>query len=364
MFYSQYKRSSQMWRRAVLIAAITVAAPSTADAGGGRTYAATELVGDLAGHGTVDSNLVNAWGIAFNPNAVAWVANNGTGTSTLYDGTGAAIPLVVDVPALGGQGSPTGIVYNGDPSAFKIPKASPQAASAFIFATEQGTIAGWASSVDPANAIQVIDHSADGAIYKGIALAADGNRRLLYATDFHNAKVDVFDAEFDAVSLPAGAFADPKIPAGFAPFGIQAINGDVFVTYAKQDADKKDDAHGRHLGYVNVFNASGTLLRRLVSGKQLNAPWGIALAPQGFGKFGGRLLIGNFGDGRINAYDAANGRFKGTLTTANGQALSIDGLWGLSFGNGIKSQSSDALFYTSGPGDEAHGVYGRIDPMP
>jgi uncharacterized protein (TIGR03118 family) len=276
------------------------------------------------------------------------------------------VPLVVSIPGPGGvgQGSPTGIVFNGDPSAFKVSKGGAQATATFLFATEEGLIAGWAAAVDPTKALVAVDNSAAGAIYKGLASAADGNRRLLYATDFHNGKIDVFDTAFGPAGLPASAFVDPQIPAGFAPFGIQTINGDVYVTYAMQDANKEDDVPGKHLGYVNVFDASGKLIRRLVSGQQLNAPWGMALAPQGFGKFGGRLLIGNFGDGRVDAFDAANGEFKGVLRRLDGRALRVDGLWGLSFGNGLKGQSADALFFTAGPGGEAHGLYGRIAVAP
>lgn len=362
------RTAPKTWKRALSAAALAFAMPSIADdsIGGGGRYTVTELVGDQAGHGTVDPHLVNAWGIAFNPNGYVWVANADTGTSTLYDGNGAIVPLVVSIPGPGGagQGSPTGIVFNGDASAFKVGEGGSQAAAAFLFATEEGLIAGWAPAVAPTNATVAVDNSAAGAIYKGLASAADGNRRLLYATDFHNGKIDVFDAAFNPVSLPAGAFVDRKVPTGFAPFGIQAINGDIYVTYAKQDANKEDDVPGKHLGYVSVFDAGGKLIRHLVSGQQLNAPWGMAMAPQGFGRFAGRLLIGNFGDGRINAFDAANGDFKGTLRAADGKALGIEGLWGLSFGNGLKGQSADALFFTAGPGDEAHGLYGRISAAP
>lgn len=303
--------TASTWRRVLIAAALAFAIPSFADDSG--RYAVAELVGDQAGHGTVDPNLVNAWGIAFNPNGYVWISNADSGTSTLYDGNGTIVPLVATIPGPGGasQGSPTGIVFNGDPSAFKVSQSGVQATATFLFATEEGLIAGWAAAVDTTKAVVAVDNSASGAIYKGLASAADGNRRLLYATDFHNGKIDVFNAAFGSAGLPAGAFVDPQMPVGFAPFGIQTINGDIYVTYAMQDSNKEDDVPGKHLGYVNVFDASGKLLRRLVSGQQLNAPWGIALAPQGFGKFGGRLLIGNFGDGRINAFDAANGEFKG-----------------------------------------------------
>jgi uncharacterized protein (TIGR03118 family) len=203
-----------------------------------------------------------------------------------------------------------------------------------------------------------------GAQYKGLALSAGGNGQLLYATDFHNGKIDVWNSSFAPVTLPAGAFSDPKIPAGFAPFGIQAINGNLYVTYAKQDADRHDDVAGKGLGYVDVFDPNGQLLDRFVSKGPLNAPWGLALAPAGFGEFSNTLLVGNFGDGRINAFDLVSGKHLGALKGADGKALAIDGLWGLAFGNGLNDQPVNTLFFTSGPDDEEHGLYGRIDALP
>jgi uncharacterized protein (TIGR03118 family) len=191
-------------------------------------------------------------------------------------------------------------------------------------------------------------------------LGAGGAGALLYATDFHNRRIDVFNGAFQPVQV-SGGFEDPNIPADFAPFGIQAINGDIYVTYAKQDADKVDDEHGRGLGYVNVFDANGNLLQRVAVRGFLNAPWGLALAPAGFGDFAGRLLVGNFGDGRINAFDIATGRWMGLLTGDDRRPLQIDGLWGLAFGNGYAGQMVDSLYFTAGPNDEANGAYGVID---
>jgi uncharacterized protein (TIGR03118 family) len=327
------------------------------------TYQRHNLVSDgavPADH--VDSHVVNAWGIVFNPNGPVWIANNGTSTSTLYDGAGNPAPLVVTIPG----GSPTGIVFSGS-SDFKVPKGDPQGnPSRFLFATEQGTIAAWApppSPPLPTAAVTVVDNSGMQAIYKGLALAANGTGHFLYATDFHNGKIDVFDTTFQLVEL-AGDFIEPSVPLGFAPFGIQNINGDLYVTYAKQDADKEDDVHGKGLGFVSVFDSNGHFLRRFASRGALNAPWGLTLAPASFGKFAGRLLIGNFGDGTIGAYDLATGEMRGRLRQADGKPLTIDGLWGLSFGSGVLNQSVDALFFTAGPQDEAHGLYGRIDPVP
>jgi uncharacterized protein (TIGR03118 family) len=307
----------------------------------------------------LDKNLLNAWGVAFNPNGFVWVSDNHAGVSTLYDGLGNPQSLVVAIPAApgnSGSGSPTGIVFSSS-NDFVVSNGTVSAPSRFIFASEDGVISGWAPSVDTTHAIRAA--ATPNAIYKGLALGANGTGNLLYATDFHNAKVDVFDKSFSPVSVPGG-FADPNIPAGFAPFGIQNIGGALFVTYAKQDAQRVDDAHGPGLGFVNVFDANGHLLRRVASRGKLNSPWGLALAPADFGKFSNRLLVGNFGDGAILAFDLHSGQFKGRLRNADGQPLKIDGLWGLQFGNGIQNQPTSALFFAAGPDDENHGLYGSI----
>lgn len=334
----------------------------------GDLYQQRNLVSDgFVAADNNDPNLVNAWGVAFNPFGAVWVADNGTGVSTLYDGAGVPQPLVVKIPPpanASGNGAPTGIVFNAS-NGFMVSNGTVSGAARFIFATEDGVIAGWAPNVDPTNAIRVVDNSVmTGAIYKGLALSAGGTGSLLYAADFHNGKIDVFDSSFKPVMLPAGAFFDPNLPAGFAPFGLQAINGDIYVTYAKQDAARKDDVAGRGLGFINVFDPNGRLIKRLVTQGALNAPWGLALAPAGFGRFAGRLLVGNFGDGNINAYDIANGHFVGKLRGPDRRPIQIDGLWGLAFGNGFLNQPVDTLFFAAGPGDEQHGLYGRIDVAP
>jgi uncharacterized protein (TIGR03118 family) len=265
-----------------------------------------------------------------------------------------AIPSPTDASS---GGTPTGIVYN--PSAgFQVTKGKASGSSSFIFATEDGLIAGWSPSVDVTHAISAIDHSAEGAVYKGLALIPGA---MLYATDFRHNKVDVFDSKFNPVSLPANAFVDNTLPAGYAVFGIQAISNEIFVTYAKQDAAKHDDVKGKGFGFVNVYDPNGQLIRRLASADKLNAPWGVALAPTGFGKFSGKLLVGNFGDGHINAYDLASGDFVGQLRAADHKPIQIDGLWGIAFGNGYKNQPVNTLFFAEGPDGEAHGLYGRID---
>ncbi|HEV7814837.1 MAG TPA: TIGR03118 family protein [Janthinobacterium sp.] len=309
-----------------------------------------------------DPNLINGWGLAFNPYAVAWVADNGTGVSTLYDGEGKPQPLVVTIPPAhaGGTGNPTGIVFYGGP-AFLVGNAGASGPSRFMFASEDGVIAGWAPNVDRTHAIRVIDNSASHAIYKGLAISGNGTGALLYAADFHNGKVDVFDSTFKPVILPGKPFNDPSIPADFAPFGLQAINGDIYVTYAKQNADREDDVAGPGFGFISVFDPNGRFLHRVASQGALNAPWGMALAPASFGRFSNRLLVSNFGDGLINAFDLATGKRVGRLKGVDHRPIHIDGLWGIAFGNGLSSQPIDTLFFTAGPADEKHGLYGRID---
>ena len=353
------------WMAMALVTTIALATAPAAQADPEGRYAVRKLVSDeanVAEH--QDTNLVNSWGIAFNPFGFVWVANAETGKSTLYDGNGVPQSLVVTIPPKGGatQGNPTGIVFNGG-NTFLTTQAANSFAR-FIFVTEDGVLAAWAPTVNPTQALLIKDNSPSGAQYKGLALSAGGKVQLLYATDFHNGKIDVWDSSFAPVTLPAGAFSDPKIPAGFAPFGIQAINGNLYVTYAKQDADRHDDVAGKGLGYVDVFDPNGQLLDRFVSKGPLNAPWGLALAPAGFGEFSNTLLVGNFGDGRINAFDLVSGKHLGALKGADGKALAIDGLWGLAFGNGLNDQPVNTLFFTSGPDDEEHGLYGRIDALP
>lgn len=328
---------------------------------GNGGFAVRALVSDGNTTTYTDPRLVNGWGVAFNPQGFVWVANAGTSTSTLYDGNGIPQSLVVTIPAgQAGAANPTGIVFNGSGD-FTI-GAGAGAPAIFIFAGEAGTISGWAPSVSATAALTMVDGAAGGSSYKGLALAASGATHRLYASDFHNRRVDVFDAQFQRLTLP-GAFADPQLPAGFAPFGIQAIGGEIFVSFAKQDATATDEVAGAGLGAVDVFDTGGTLLRRLVmAGGVLDAPWGLAKAPAGFGSFGGALLVGNFGDGRIHAFDIATGMLMDSLKKADGTPVVIDGLWGMAFGNGLNGQPTKTLFFAAGPNDESHGLYGRIDP--
>jgi len=325
-------------------------------------YTVTNLVSDQPGVGAVtDPNLVNAWGLAAGPTTFWWVANNGTDTSTLYDGAGTPQSLVVGV-----RGAPTGTVFNGG-TGFEVTDGTTTAPALFLFATESGTIRGWSPTVGTmtppsTRTFKVVDRSSRDVIYKGLAIASSVDGELLYATDFHHARVNVFDESFHRVKMH-GAFRDPDIPRRFAPFGIQNVDGDIFVTYAKQDADAEDDVAGRHLGFVDMFDTNGTLLGRVATRGELNSPWGLALAPDTFGTFAGDLLVGNFGNGRIHAYDlsAAGGpALAGTLRQDTGGAIVIDGLWALGFGNDANAGSSDTLFFTAGPDDETHGLFGKV----
>ena len=330
-------------------------------------YSMSKLVsnGALAASIT-DANLVNPWGIVFAAKAPVWVANNGTQTSTIYNGIGVQQLAAVSLPAgINGLAAPTGIVANSSAD-FVISEGAHSGPAQFIFDGEGGTISGWAGSVDAQKTIVMYDDGTGGAVYKGLAIATDGSgTTLLYAADFHNNKIDVFDGTF-AKTTTTGGFADATLPAGYAPFGIQALVVQnetlIYVTYAKQDTGAHDPVGGAGLGLVDVFDTQGTLKHHLIAtGGALNAPWGMALAPSAFGTLSNMLLIGNFGDGWINAYDPASGAFVAALSDASGAAIAIPGLWGIAFGNGAFSQPTTTLFFTAGPNGEVNGLYGRID---
>jgi len=336
-----------------------------------RRYKQVNLVSDIEGLAAVtDPNLVNPWGVAFSSTSPFWVSDNGTGVSTLYNGEGTPIPLIVTIPPPSGStdtSTPTGTVFNG-PAGFVVSKDGTSAPAFFIFDTEDGTISGWSPTVDLHNAVLVVDNSqpggvdgsTEGAVYKGLAIAQTGNGSFIYANNFRDGIVEMYDADFHFV----GSFTDPDLPPRYAPFGIRNIDGQLYVTFAEQGEGKKDDVAGRGHGFVDVFDTSGHLLRRFVSRGRLNSPWGLALAPANFGKFSGALLIGNFGDGRINAYDPVSGRFLGNLRNQHGQALSIDGLWTITFGNGGFAGSANELFFTAGINDEADGLFGQLQSLP
>jgi uncharacterized protein (TIGR03118 family) len=324
------------------------------------SFTATALVSDgavSAAH--TDANLKNPWGVAFNPQGFVWVADNGTNVATLYDGNGVPQSLIVTIPVgKNGSASPTGIVFNGTQS-FTVTENGKSGVAAFIFAGEGGTVTAWAPAVGPTNAFVMYDDGTGGAVYKGLALAAMNGNNFLYATDFHNNKIDVFDTSFTKVAMP-GAFTDPAMPVGFAPFGIQAIGSNLFVTYAMQDAAKHDDVAGARLGMVDMYETAGNLKQRFATGV-LNAPWGIAQAPSNFGSMSGAILIGNFGDGTINAFNASSGQSMGPVNGPNNSPIVEHGVWGIAFGNNLSNQPSNTLFFAAGPNAEADGVYGRID---
>jgi uncharacterized protein (TIGR03118 family) len=308
-----------------------------------------------------DPNLVNPWGIAFAPTGPFWVADNGAGVSTLYDGTGSAQALVVTVPASSNPGATapapvTGVVFN--PSATDFNVAGAGTAAHFIFVTEDGTIAAWNSGT---TAVLKVDNSnfTTGRVYKGVAIGNNGTANFIYAANFRAGTIDVFDTNFANVNL-AGSFTDPNIPAGFAPFDIQNINGQLFVTYAMQDAAKHDDVAGAGNGFVNVFDLNGNFVRRFASQGTLNSPWGLAIAPASFVAFANALLVGNFGDGRISAFNASTGAFLGQLSDSHNLPIAIPGLWGLKFGNNGTAGSASSVFFTAGINDEADGLFGNL----
>ncbi len=331
----------------------------------------TNLVSNLAGVAkTTDPNLVNPWGIVASATSPFWINDNGSGLSTLYTGAGVPQSLVVTIPPPGGSpagttAAPTGIVFNSTSSDFVVTSGGKSGKAAFIFATEDGTISAWSPAVNATNAILEVDKSAatPPAVYKGLALGSNStNGNLLFATNFSAGTVDVFDKNFAAVNLGAGAFTDPTLPAGFAPFGISNIGGKLYVTYAMQDADKHDDVAGAGNGFIDVYDTSGHMLQRLVSGGNLNSPWGLALAPSNFGSLSNDLLVGNFGDGLINAYNPTTGAFVGQVTDIRGNAVHVDGLWGLSFGNGGSAGPTNTLFFTAGVNGERDGLFGSLSP--
>jgi uncharacterized protein (TIGR03118 family) len=331
------------------------------------------LVSDIPGVAPLtDPDLVNAWGLAASPGTDAapgsplWVSDNGSDKTTLYgSGTASSVTkssLVVNITS----GAPTGQVFNIDHTGFVVHDASGHSgAAAFIFDTENGTIDAWnpgvgATAPGASTVTEVPVDNGANAVYKGLAMAqASDGRTYLYAANFRSGRVEAYDSNFKPVQLPGGLFVDPRLPAGYAPFNVQELAGKLYVTYAKQDALLHDDVAGIGHGFVDVFTNDGAFVKRLVTRGQLDSPWGLALAPAGFGRFGGDLLVGNFGNGHINVYNPDTGAHLGELRQANGQPIVIDGLWGLSFGNGNAAKTSELLF-SAGPDGESHGLLGKI----
>jgi len=386
----------------VAVLTMTVPMLSTSATAGDKTdgFLVTFLVSDLpqiAAKNPPDPNLVNPWGLTTSSTSPFWVSDNNAGVATLYNTSGTKQGLTVSIPnpvdPCGAVGTPTGTVFNitivGTTGGFNIPPKTPTAPARFLFATEDGTIVGWNPAVNPAGCagqagtfgIIAVDNSGNnftnpdpasqtGAVYKGLAIAMSDapivagvptSTALLYATNFRAGKVDVFGTDFKPVPLATGAFTDPSLPDGYAPFNIVEIEGKLVVTYAKQDANKHDDVAGQSHGFVNIFNLDGSGLQRFAQRDQLNSPWGVALAPAAFGEFAGDLLIGNFGNGHINAFDLKSGRFVNKVRDPFGQAIVLDGLWSLRVGSGnANGGDADKVYFTAGPFGETHGLFGSL----
>jgi len=335
-----------------------------------KGYRQVNLVGDERGAArNIDSNLINPWGVVVQPFSQIRVSDNGSGTSTVYRPNGKKLSPVVNIPGSGGigKGAPTGFVYN-DTQDFVISGDSKSAPAKFLFATEEGIVLGWNADVDSTNAIVAIDNSATnpspGAVYKGIAIGQSSGENFIFVTNFRAGVVEIYDANFSFVK----SFSDNGIPAGFAPFGISNINGDLYVTYAKQDPDKHDDVSGQGNGYVDIFDTGGNLVKRFASKGELNSPWGLALAPERFGTFSKAILVGNAGDGTINAFEAATGKFLGQMQDLKQNTIVIDGLHGFDFGkisvdeNAAGVDPRPVLFFAAGTDQGSHGLFGYLRP--
>jgi uncharacterized protein (TIGR03118 family) len=377
---------------------------ATAGTGGGSPHidGPTVLVTDLAANAPslidrngivhaphlVDPNLVNPWGIAENGASPFWVSDNNQGVMTLYNSI-SNIPLVVGIPTpgnpLSATGAPTGAVFNVDLVSKGFPISgvdvngnTATAPAVFLFATEDGTIVGWNPGINPAGfdpakagayGVIAVDNSANptlaaGAVYKGLAIATDAaGNTFLYATNFRAGTVEVYDTSFNRVTPSADAFTDPDLALKYAPFNISLQSGRFFVTYARQDAAKHDSVPGHGRGFVNTFDLSGNMLARFAERGQLNSPWGVVQAPASFGAFAGDILIGNFGNGRINVFDSNTGEFLGKVINSKGQGILIDGLWSLRVGNGRAGGDPDTVYFSAGPNREKDGLFGSLTPV-
>jgi len=340
-------------------------------------YKQTNLVSDIAGMApTFDPNLKNPWGLTRSsttptrPGSPWWVGNNNSGTSTLYTGAGAIIPIngtgTVTVPPPKGSpagtlSTPTGVVFNGSPTDFLI---APGQSAAFIFATEDGTISGWAGGQ---NAVRVVDNSdngsANGAVYKGATSAEVDGQRFLYVTNFRSARVEVYDTNFQRVHLDEDAFHSDEIPSGFAPFNVQNVGGTLFVTYAKQDGPKHDPVGGDGFGFVELFTPAGKHIGHLEHGDWFNAPWGVVWTTRDFGEFSNAILVGNFRSGWIAAFNGFTHKFIGFLRNPDNSLVTIDGVWSLTFGNDATAGPANTLFFTAGINNETDGLFGTLTPV-
>jgi len=338
-----------------IIAALTLCSPFVS---AGTTFKQINLVTDnqsVNSANITDANLQNAWGLSYNPTGPFWISDNGTGLSTVYSvnpatNVTAKVPLTVTIP---GDGTVTGQFYNNNAAAFN--------GDPFIFVSEDGTISGWRGALG--TTAETLKNASAANVYKGATEAAVGNNSYLYAANFRADSIDVIPGTTAAPSL-SGNFTDPNLPAGYAPFNIQNLGGNLYVTYAIQDASKHDEVAGLGNGLVDEFDTQGHLLGRIASQGTLNAPWGLAIAPTSFGQYAGDLLVGNFGDGKINAFNQVTHGFDGQLIGSNGQLLSIDGLWALETGNNGSAGSSQILYFTAGPNGEVNGLFGSVNAVP
>jgi uncharacterized protein (TIGR03118 family) len=321
---------------------------------GSNAYIQQDLVSDgaLVPAARIDAKLVNPWGVALHARGIQ-VANTDSNSTTGYDASGRPVGPAVTVP-----GHPTGVVHNAEPNQFLVNTPSGPKPAKFIYVTEEGTVAAWSTANGNRAVSVVVDHSSNGSVYKGASLAKFKTGTFLYVANFALGKIEVYNSSFKPVRLP-GTFADPKLPRNYAPFNVQTIGGKLWVAYAKRKADGSE-AEGAGTGLINVFNPNGTLARRFTTGGRLNAPWGIAKAPANFAAFSNSILVGNFGDGRISAFNASTGKFQGQLALYTGQPIVIDGLWAIAFGNGKGGTIKNGLYFTAGPYDESHGLYGRV----
>ena len=302
---------------------------------------------------TTDPGLVNAWGLTASAASPFWLSINGAGTAEIYNGAGVKQGLVVTIPPGAGAGTPTGVVFNSAPGSFN--------GDVFLFGSEDGTVSGWRGALGTSAETLIAGSAAN--VYKGIALATISGNSYAYLANFRTGNIDVLKGNGAAIDL-SGNFLDPNLPAGYAPFDVQNIGGVIYVTYAIQDAAKHDDVPGAGNGIVDTFDLNGNFLGRLITGGALNSPWGLALAPVGFGDVGGDLLVANFGDGMIHAYNPTTGAFVETLQDGSGNPIAIDGLWALDFGNGGASGSVTSLYFTAGPNGETDGLFGELNTVP
>jgi uncharacterized protein (TIGR03118 family) len=334
------------------------------------SFAQTNLVSDgFVPAPTIDPNLINPWGLTLSATSPFWVSDNGMGVTTVYTGAGAKVNVggldsiaIATPPGQTSPASPTGDVFNIAGTGFNITSGGHTGSSVFIFATEDGTISGWNPNVNAASSVLAVDNSqgGTGAVYKGLAIAQTDDGTFLYAANFRNGTVDVFDQNFKQVN----SFTDPKVPAGYAPFNVQVLDGHLFVTFAPQDAAKHDDVAGAGHGFVDEFNLEGHMMQRVASGGVLDSPWGLAIAPPGFGEFANDLLVGNFGDGTINVFNPKNDHFLGKLEGANGAPITIGDLWALIPGTGAAGSDPNKIYFTAGVQNEAHGLFGSLAAIP